>query len=378
MNLSSQIRAYAKEHQAELESLIMALCRIPAPSHKEERRAAFCRDYLLGIGAPNVYIDEALNVVCPINCDGKDDITVFMAHMDTVFPETEPFEPKLLGRELHCPGVGDDTTNLAVLLLVAKFIFEHKLPVSKPILLCCNSCEEGLGNLKGARQLMADYAGRVGRVFSLDGALGGGCNWAVGSMRYEVTAKTAGGHSYGKFGNRNAIEALSGLIADIYTITPPTSGKSKTTYNVGSIRGGTSVNTIAQEASMLFEFRSDDRRCLTQMQGIFEEKLMKHNARGAEISVRLLGERPCMGDVDKTAQSQIEERYLSLGQLYFGKRPKFSSGSTDCNIPFSLGIPALCFGFYDGDGAHTYEEHIDLDSLKIGFPFALEFITSFL
>lgn len=370
--LSADALSYVKENLDVLEELIIKLCKIPAPSNMEEKRAAFCRDYLEEFGAQGVYIDPSLNVVLPINCETRDDITVFMAHTDTVFPELEPFSPIKEGGLLKCPGVGDDTANLAMLLLIAKYIVTRNIKPNCGLLLVCNSGEEGLGNLKGSRRIMEDYAGRIARFISFDGSLGNICNWAVGSMRYEITATTQGGHSFGKFGNRNAIEVLASLITDLYAVTPPARGKSKTTYNVGTITGGTSVNTIAQEAKMLYEFRSDDKQCLSEMEQTFNQIIEKHKDGSANIQVNVLGVRPCMGNIDAKAQRALEGFYIQLMEKHLGKKPKLGSGSTDCNIPFSLGVPSICCGFYSGEGAHTYEEYIELASLKKGFPIAME------
>ncbi|MDR3085069.1 MAG: M20/M25/M40 family metallo-hydrolase [Christensenellaceae bacterium] len=363
------------EELNELESLILRLCAIPAPSGGERARAEFCKNYLLRAGAREVLIDEADNMLFPIGCEGAAEIDVLMAHTDTVFPETEPFAPRRRGNRLYCPGVGDDTTNLAILLLGAKAAIEQKLRPKRGVLFVADSGEEGLGNLRGVRQVMKNYAGRVCSVVSFDGTLNNLCNWAVGSLRYEVTVKAKGGHSYGRFGNRNAIEALAALIVDLYAIKPPKVGKSKTTYNVGKVSGGTSINSIAQDAQMLYEIRSDNRFCLEETRQLFEVALHRARERkDASFEVKLLGERPCMGEIDPIAQSELEGYYIALSERHLGKKPQLGPGSTDCNIPFSLGIPSLSCGFYSGSGAHTYEEYIELPSLKYGLKMGMEAI----
>ncbi|MDR2514298.1 MAG: M20/M25/M40 family metallo-hydrolase [Christensenellaceae bacterium] len=360
----------------ELEGLILQLCAIPAPSGGERARAEFCRDFLARAGAKELLIDEADNLLLPIGCEGASQIDVLMAHTDTVFPETTPFSPKRRGNRLYCPGVGDDTANLAILLLGARAVLEQGLrPKSGGVLFVADSGEEGLGNLRGIRQVMKDYAGRVRSVVSFDGTLNTLCNWAVGSLRYEVRAKVKGGHSYGHFGSRNAIEALASLIVDLYAIKPPKIGKSKTTYNVGRVSGGTSINSIAQSAKMLYEIRSDHRLCLEATHRLFEDALGRARERkDASFEVTLLGERPCMGDVDPAAQGELEGYYIALSERHLSKRPQLGPGSTDCNIPFSLGIPSLSCGFYSGGGAHTYEEYIELPSLKYGLKMGMEAI----
>lgn len=364
--LSRRALDYAAANQDALLELLETLCKIPAPSNQEELRAEFVRNYLLDAGAEHVYIDPALNVVCPLGCQDADDIRVFMAHTDTVFPASTKLEPRIAGGRMHCPGVGDDTANVAVLLLCAKYILQNKLKPRVPVLIAFNSGEEGLGNLKGCRRLMRDYQGRVHSVISFDGGLTHVCNKAVGSSRYEIKATTQGGHSFGCFGNRNAIEVLAGLITELYAVKPPQKAGTKTTYNVGLIQGGTSVNTIAQSASMLYEIRSDDRECLEQMEQSLRQILAKRKSADATVELQLLGQRPCMGEVDKQRQQELEQFHFDLLEKYVGQRPKTGSGSTDCNIPFSMGIPSLCYGMYNGQGAHTLEESLDIASLTTG------------
>lgn len=376
--LNEAARRYAAEHETALVELIEALSAIPAPSHHEERRAAFVKAWFEENGFSGVTIDAAKNVIAPVNCTPGCEVVVFMAHTDTVFPDMEPMPLRREGDRLCCPGVGDDTANLAALMLAARYFRAEPQTADCGFLFVANSCEEGLGNLKGCRQLMQDYAGRVREVISFDGGLGGICNKAVGSARYRVTVRTEGGHSFGAFGNRNAIHLLSSMIGTLYAVKPPVEGDSKTTYNVGRIEGGTSVNTIAQEASMLYEYRSDSRACMAQMQAMFESVIAAYRSMGIEVEAELLGERPCMGELDPARQQALEARLCGAIRAEAGVEPSFHSSSTDCNIPFSLGIPAVCTGVYRGQGAHTREEFIELSSLPAGFRMMLSFLLSYL
>ncbi len=367
---------YVDSHVGELEQLIETLCAIPAPSHNEDVRAQFCKNYLESHGAVGVYIDSAKNVVYPVNCEDKKHIRLFMAHTDTVFPDTRPFVPVRQGRRLYCPGVGDNTANLAVLLMVAAYAARRGLKSRKGILFVCNSCEEGLGNLKGCRQIMNDYAGRIEYMVALDGGYDHICKTPVGSSRYRVTVRTEGGHSYAAFGNKNAIYYLASMVNALYSVAVPKKPETTTTYNVGTIAGGTSVNTIAQQAEMLYEYRSNDRECLEQMEHSFFDLVHTYRELGVEVNVELLGTRPCMGDVNLKRQQKLFDDCVQIVERHAGIKPPASSGSTDCNIPLSLGIPAVCFGAYLGQGAHTREEYIELDSLPAGFKIAMELILS--
>lgn len=376
--LEASARRYAAENETALIELIETLCGIPAPSHQEAQRAQFVKAWFEKNGFPDVTVDAAQNVIAPVNCTPGCEVVVFMAHTDTVFPDLTPMPLHREGDRLFCPGVGDDTANLAALMLAARYFRMQPQTADCGFLFVANSCEEGLGNLKGCRRLMQDYAGRVREVISFDGGLGGICNKAVGSARYRVTVRTEGGHSFGAFGNRNAIHLLASMISTLYAVKPPAEGDSKTTYNVGTIEGGTSVNTIAQEASMLFEYRSDSRACLEKMKAMFESIVAAYRSMGTEVEVALLGERPCMGDVDPARQQALEERISAATRAEAELTPSFHSGSTDCNIPFSLGIPAVCTGVYRGAGAHTREEYIELSSLPAGFRMMLSFLLSYL
>jgi len=257
--------------------------------------------------------------------------------------------------------------------MTAKYIAQHGLqPSDEGVLLVINSGEEGLGNLKGSRKIMQDFSFRIREFISLDGGIGSGVVKAVGSKRYRVAVRTEGGHSYGAFGNRNAIAYLASLIDTLYTMKVPPKGK--TTYNVGTISGGTSVNTIAQYAEMLYEFRSDERESLDIMEEHFNAAIAFYRAKGIEVEVELLGERPCSGEVDMQREEALMVRAAAAALRHADVEMDFRVGSTDCNIPLSMGIPAICTGCYAGGGAHTREEWVQIDSLLPGLKIAFELV----
>lgn len=361
-----ELKGYIQNNKDLLLKTLKELCFIPAPSHNEEKRAQYCRAWLERYGATGVYIDEAGNVVFPINCDGSEEITVVAAHTDTVFPDVEPMPYQDDGERILCPGVGDNTASLTVLLLTAKYFIEKGIKPKKGILFVCNSCEEGLGNLKGTRQIFKDCMGRIGQFLSLDSTFNRIADKCVGSHRYGVKVQTAGGHSYLAFGNANAIAELSEMICDIYGIEVPKRGNSRTSYNVGVINGGTSVNTIAQGAEMLCEYRSDDIECLEMMEKAFEGVFEKARSRGVNVQVERIGERPCMGEVDLEKVEKMAKTCEEIIRDVTGLEVTRESSSTDCNIPLSLGIPALCVGVYMGAGWHTRNEWIEKASLSLG------------
>ena len=373
MELSKEILDYIAEHRQEALKLLLELAQIPAPSNHEEKRAAFCKQWLEDQGAEGVYIDDALNVIYPIGCTESNDLVVFMAHSDVVFPDTDPLPLKVEGDRIWCPGVGDDTANVVAILTAAKYIARHKLkPQKGGMLLVINSGEEGLGNLKGCRAIMAKFGSRIREFVTIDGHESTCVNRAVGSRRYRIEVRTEGGHSYAAFGRPNAIAILSSVINRLYTIEVPTLGK--TTYNVGTISGGTSVNTIAQQAEMLYEFRSDEREALEIMQGHLDGILASCRAQGIDVSVELVGDRPCSNGVDEIRMADMIRRADAAAQRRCGHGLALRSASTDCNIPLSMGIPSLGVSCYRGGGCHTREEYVEVSSLHPGLEFAFDLI----
>ena len=377
--LTENVAAWLDTQVEECHRLLKELCLIPAFSHHEDEKAAAVKAWLEGIGAKGVYIDEAKNVVFPMNCEGRDDIVVFQAHTDTVFPMDTPLEFIDDGEKFHCPSITDDTGNLVNMLMTVKYIVQHDVRPNCGILFVANACEEGLGNLKGTRQLFQDYEGRICRFYTFDGGYGGCTTRSVGSHRYQVNVTTPGGHSWSRFGVTNAIVELSRLIEKLSYVELPVKENTRTTWNVGTIEGGTSVNTIAANAAMLYEYRSNDAGCLAYMKNFFEETVEAfRKTTDAEISVEVVGERPCGEAKDKAVHQEMIQRVQQVCRKHAGLDacPEYS-GSTDANIPLSLGIPALCAGLLSGGGAHTVKEWVYKHSLPIGMRIGAEIILDY-
>ena len=371
------IEKYAEEKRDEVFTLLKDLCGIPAPSHSEEKRAEFIKNWLEDIGATRVYIDDALNVIFPLNCENSNEITVFAAHTDTVFPDIEPMPYIDDGTKIHSPGVADDTASVVAILLMAKYFTENNIIPKKGIMFVLNSCEEGLGNLKGTRKLFSDFKTRIKRFITFDANLGVVNDVCVGSHRYEVEVLTEGGHSYLAFGNKNAINIASKIINNIYKIEVPKKEGAKTTYNVGTISGGTSVNTIAQNVKFLCEYRSDNVDCLSYMEKEFEKIFENAKEDDVSVNVKKIGIRPC-ADIDIKKVEELKDIIVPEIEKILKKKVDFKSSSTDCNIPLSLGIPALCVGVNSYEGMHTREEWVDKESiitgLKVGLAISMKFI----
>ena len=378
MYLNREMEAYIDSHQEDLKQLIRDLCAIPAPSHHEERRAEFCKKWFEQAGGQGVYIDEALNAVCPWGVTEDGPVVVLMAHTDTVFPDMKPMPFREDENKFYCPGVVDDTANLSVMMICARYFMQNRVPGKTGVLFVANSCEEGLGNLKGVRAICSAYGKRIRELVTFDGgSLNRVVNSAVGSHRYRVVVRTEGGHSFGNFGNRNAIRCLASVIDDLYAVKVPEKPDTKTTYNVGVISGGTSVNTIAQEAEMLYEYRSNDLDCLATMQCAFEAVIGKHRAAGLDVEVELVGNRPCAGKLDPQAYGSLIESCCQAVRDVLGEEPVYGVSSTDANIPLSMGIPAVCVSAVSGRGCHTRQEELDLDRLQDGCRLTMENIARY-
>lgn len=376
--LTKDVLDYLASSVADAAQLLEDLCDIPAPSHFEDERAAFVLSWLEGIGAKGAYVDEAKNVVLPIACEGKSDIVCFAAHTDTVFPMETPLVFKEEDGKYFCPGVGDDTVNLVNMLMTVRYIVQNGIQPKCGVLFVANACEEGLGNLKGIRQIFKDFDGRIQRFVTFDGNFTAVVAKSVGSHRYNVEVKTEGGHSWGNFGKTNSIVELARLITELSAIPLPKKEGAKTTFNVGLVEGGTSVNTIAQNASMLYEYRSDDAECLAYMEKAFRDAVAAFQKKTeAEITVTVVGERPCGEAKDKAVHQEMIDRAVAVSKKYSGKDCAVKSGSTDCNIPLSLGIPAICPGLTFGGGMHTREEWIEIASIPTGLKIGAEIILDY-
>lgn len=370
--MSHDIKEYALNQKEQMLTTLKELCGIPAPSHFEHERAEYCKKWLEQVGATGVYIDQALNVIFPLNCEDSNEITVFAAHTDTVFPDTEPMPYIDDGEKIHSPGVADDTASVVVLLTMAKYFIDNHLIPKKGIMFVCNSCEEGLGNLKGTRQLFNDYTGRIKQFITFDSVIEGISDRCVGSHRYEVEVLTEGGHSYRAFGNDNAIAKLAEIVEEIYKIEVPVVEGACTTYNVGTISGGTSVNTIAQSAKMLCEYRSDNKDCLAVMESKFNAIFEAARSEKVTVNIKKVGDRPC-SSIDFNKIKVLDDIVKPIIEGVINKEVYFKSASTDCNIPLYLGVPAICIGTNNHAKVHTREEWLEKDSLVPGLEIAIKF-----
>lgn len=373
-NIKHLAETYAETCMQEELDLLRTLGQIPAPTRQEDLRAAFCRDWFLKQGATDVTIDRAKNVICKLGPQ-TGDLIVFAAHTDIVFPDVTTLPMEERDGKLYAPGIGDDTSNLVNLMMSAKYLIQNNLCTGTGLLIVANACEEGLGNLDGTKELFATYGSRIKAFYSFDGYTPQCTSSAVGSYRYRISCKTRGGHSYLNFGEPNAIEILCRLVEKLYTIQPPQ--EVKTTYNVGHIEGGTTVNSLPQAASMLYEFRSTSQKCLEQMERYFLTAVDSCRGLGGELEVELLGIRPGNGPLDEASLVAFTANSADVISTFYDGSVDYSAYSTDSNIPLSLGILANTIGTVRGAAAHTREEWVELDSLKAGLKIVLSLMLQY-
>ena len=344
------------------------LTQIPAPPFKESARAAEFKRRMEALGYTNVRIDSVGNVIVERRGNGNGPTVVLAGHLDTVFPEGTDVTVKRDGTKLRAPGIGDDDRGLAVVLAVARAFEKSGVQTNGTVYFVGDVGEEGPGNLRGMRYLFgSEMKGKIDYFITVDDAGLGIVSRAVGSNRYRITYKGPGGHSYGAFGIPNPIHALGRAIAGIADIQVPTTPK--TTFNVGVIQGGTSVNSIPFEASMEVDMRSEDAKSVAaveaQVQRIMRDALAAENGRWkgpraerAKLSLVIdtIGIRPTGAQADS---ARIVQTAIAAGKA-LGFTSTTGASSTDANIPISLGIPAIRIGGGGTDeGAHSLGESYD-------------------
>ncbi len=352
------------------------VCEIPAPTFHEERRAAWFKDRFIKLGLKNVRIDKAGNVLGERPSKGNGPVLILAAHLDTVFPIETDLKTKREASIIKAPGIGDDCRGLAVILAVARALNEAKIETDGTIIFVANVGEEGLGDLRGVRHLFnEELKGRATHFISVDGVGMDVTNTAVGVVRYRATFTGPGGHSYGAFGLPSPIHAMGRAIEKISRFEVP--NQPKTTFNVGKIEGGTSVNSIAHTAWMEVDMRSVSAEELGKLEARFkqavqaaidEENQARPNQSPIAVDLKIVSQRPAgVQPVD----SHIVQYALAAGTA-LGAKPRLTSGSTDSNVPISLKIPAITIdGGGEGRGAHSLDEYFDTTDSHLGTQWAL-------
>jgi acetylornithine deacetylase/succinyl-diaminopimelate desuccinylase-like protein len=362
------VGALQTDHERWIQEVIK-LTEIPAPPFKEEARAKAYIEMLKAQGLSDVEIDAEGNAMGLRKGTGGGPLVVVSAHLDTVFPEGTNVSVKRDGSRLSAPGVGDDSAGLATLLSLVRAMDAAGIKTKSDILFMGDVGEEGLGDLRGVRHFFTKgkYKDQPKYFFSLDGTSTTRiANCGVGSKRYRVTFKGPGGHSYGAYGLVNPMTAMAQAVVEFYKIQTPATPK--TTYSASVVGGGTSVNAIPNSVWMEFDMRSENAKELDRLeqrflaivnQAVETENFARSTKEGAvSADIKLVGDRPA-GRTDETAEIV---QLATAAFLAHGSKPTYECGSTDSNMPMSLGIQAITIPRVGKGGrGHSLDEWIDSD-----------------
>jgi acetylornithine deacetylase/succinyl-diaminopimelate desuccinylase-like protein len=378
--------------------LAVTVQQIPAPTFAEGQRAAFIREQFSNEGLCDVAIDEVNNVYGRLPGAGFAPPLVVSAHLDTVFPASTGLAVTRTPERIYGPGIGDNSLGVAGLLGLVwalrqasgdcqmlreiapqlSFAYEgdcyrnsgnlHATSrISKSdglpgdVWLVANTGEEGLGDLGGMRAVVERFGERVLAYIILEGmALGHIYHRALAVRRYRITLRTAGGHSWVDYGKPSAVHELAALITRLAALPIPT--RPRASLNVGVIEGGTTVNTIAAEAHLELDLRSESAPTLNDLVSQVERLVQAVNYPGLQSTAEVIGLRPSGRIPASHPLVRLAERCL----IEQGLRPNLTIGSTDANLPLSLGLPALCLGLSTGGGAHTVDEYVNISPLNQG------------
>lgn len=362
--------AIERDHDA-LVADIVSITEIASPPFKETKRADAILARFRTLGLADVERDTEGNVLgIRRGTRGTGPMLAVCAHLDTVFPEGTDVHVKRQGTRLSAPGIGDNSRSLAVMLAMVRALNEARVQTTSDILFVADVGEEGTGDLRGVKYLLKEgrYKGRIGQFISIDGSGPGDdiVTGAVGSRRYRVTFTGPGGHSYGAFGLVSPAFAMADAMKRLGTVRVPDTPK--TTFNVGVVGGGTSVNSIPNAMWMEVDMRSESPVELEKLEAAFlalvkdsaaaENKARSTDQGVVKADVKLIGARPSGQTKADAALVQIAAASVRAAAL----TPTFSYSSTDANLPISLGIPAIRLqSGGTGDHAHALDEWIDVE-----------------
>ncbi len=368
-----------EERAAEITAEQIRICSIPAPPFAESERAAYLCDRFRQLGLKDTHIDEEGNCLSLRSGRSQSPTLAVSAHLDTVFPAGTDCETRYAGNKLLAPGISDDCCGLAGLTALVTVLEQVAIKTEGSLLFVASVGEEGEGNLRGVTHLfkVGPWANRIDAFISLDGAgVDRITNGALGSRRYRVLLKGSGGHSWADFGAANPVHALGRAVAKLASYPFP--DEPRTTFNVGRIEGGVSVNSIPTAASMDVDLRSAAEDELVRLDAFFrravreaaeEENAARRKGRPQlQLELKLIGNRPSGAT---PADAPLVELALAATRA-LGFVPQLDRASTDSNIPISLGIPAITLGAGGASGnSHTLSEWYDPQDRDLGLKRAL-------
>ena len=340
----------------------VAIQRIPAPTFQERQRAELVSAVMTGHGLRDIDIDAMHNVYGRLpGTDPTLPALMIVAHTDTVFgPDTDLSLRREAGT-LHGPGIGDNSLGVGGMLGILHLFTSLELTPDRDLWFVATSCEEGLGDLKGMRAAFARLRERVGAVVNIEGlAFGHVYHAGIAVKRLRITARTGGGHSWLHFGRPSAIHALMQLGARISALKPPQTPR--TTFNIGLIEGGTSINSIAASADIWLDLRSEEMNALAILEEEIYRLIYSLTAPDVAFDVEVVGERPAgyISPDHPLVRAAVE----SLATV--GVRATLETGSTDGNIALAAGCPTVTVGITRGGNAHRLDEYAETGPVKDG------------
>ena len=339
----------------------IAIQQIPAPTFAEHERAQYVAREFKTLGLHDVEIDALGNVFARRPGNERRPPILVTAHTDTVFPGGTDLTVHQSADRISGPGLGDNSLGVAGLFALVETLNAANVETPGDLWLCANVGEEGLGDLRGIRRVIERFGDEVRATIVIEGmAFGHLYHEAIGVHRLRLAAHTEGGHSYTDYGRPSAIHGLVRLGSRLAELTLP--AQPKTTLNIGQISGGTSVNTIAREASLELDLRSEDPRALEVLVGQVSNLTTASSSPGLTFTTTITSQRPA-GSIPRN-HPLVQLATESLRAV--GGEPTFEKGSTDANIPLSLGLSAVCIGLCKGGNAHRPDEYIEPALLESG------------
>jgi acetylornithine deacetylase/succinyl-diaminopimelate desuccinylase-like protein len=366
--LSRQTAVQAVFHSfaADIEKIvaqIIAIQQIAAPTFAERARGEYVAGRFTAVGLADVSMDEMGNVYGRLpGADSSLPPVILSAHLDTIFPLETDLTYRREGAILAGPGMADNSAAVAGLLVMAETLGQWAEPLPRDLWFVANVGEEGLGDLCGMKAVVARFGAAHAYLVLEGGNYGRVIHEGVGAHRLRIAAETPGGHSWSNFGQPSAIHILGGLIAAFDQLPIP--DKPKTSYNVGSLSGGISINTIAPYAEMLLDMRSVDQGALVELRGRVQRLLESANGQeGVTVTAEVIGDRPAGRLAQEAPLVQLAAEALRQAGC---QRVELCAGSTDANIPISLGYNAVCVGLATAGRVHHPAEYLDLTHLPQG------------
>ena len=348
--------------------LAIAIQQIPAPTFHEAERAAFVRTRFAEEGLQDVEIDSVGNVYARLgsllsrpSASAGHKPLVLSAHLDTVFPAGVDLSVRREPERILAPGIGDNSLGVAGLFALLWELRQRGLSLPGGLWLVANVCEEGLGNLRGMQALLDRFGSRPLAYIVVEGmALGQIYQRGLGVQRFRLSVHTAGGHSWIDYGQPSAVHELSALSTRLIAMEMPR--QPRTTLNVGILSGGTSVNTIAAEAMLELDLRSESTATLEGVVRQVKQIVASVQKPGVRIELEAIGQRPA-------GELPAEHRLVKLAQDCLGGvgiEAHLGIGSTDANLPLSLGFPSITIGLTTGGKAHSVHEYMNIAPLEKG------------